>query len=316
MLPGIRGYLGPDDGQVCVDNQRFAQYIASEIPSLNRLARQLVPDCDADDLVQETLLRAYQAIDRFDGRHPRAWVRTIMRNAWKNMLRDRARMQISPTEDQILTRHQPICADPERGSIHDILEPGLADALAALPAPQYAALSLVDLDGFSYQQTADLLNIPFGTVLSRVHRGRQRMRDQLIAITMAAAAQSRPGSNQSAVTTSGDTAELARSCSLYRTMIRHEPVIAFSVDKDGIILSREGKGLALLGQSSGAGVGQHFADFHRAAPAVLANAERAHDVKCGTARLELCGTSWDAYQSAIRDLNGQVAGVVGMVVLR
>jgi RNA polymerase sigma-70 factor (ECF subfamily) len=314
-LPVARRMLG-EIGQASAAHQRFTQYVTPEIPRLNRLAMQLVVGCDADDLVQETLLRAYRAIDRFDGRHPRAWVCTIMRNTWKNMLRDRAHMTIV-CEDSVLERQMPICSDREQMPIHDMLEPGLADALAALPAPQYAAVSLVDLDGFSYQQAAELLSIPAGTVTSRVHRGREQLRDQLIAITMANTAHPAKRSNPPPVPTRArDLTEAAQAGSLYRTLIRHEPVIVFSIDTDGTILSRDGMGLAILGQSPGAGVGQRFADFHRASPAVIAHAERALAGQCTRARLELRGTCWEAYQSLVRNPNGQLACVVGAVVLR
>lgn len=68
--------------------EAFARYVLPEIDVLYRVARSITRhDADAEDLVQDTMLRAFRSIDRFDGRHPRAWLLTIMRNAQINRVR-------------------------------------------------------------------------------------------------------------------------------------------------------------------------------------------------------------------------------------
>src|SRR6056297_4282422 len=71
-------------------DQRFRDQVLTELPVLLRVARRLTQDGhDAEDLVQDTLVRAYRAFDRFDGRYPRAWLLTILRNTHRNQLRKR-----------------------------------------------------------------------------------------------------------------------------------------------------------------------------------------------------------------------------------
>ncbi len=135
---------------------------------------------DAEDVVQETLIRAYRSIERFDGRHPRAWLLTILRNANVNRTR---RRRPSLFADPAEGHRRLEAADPEPSAEEeatvDLFDDAVADALEGL-APRFRQIvELVDLDGLSYQETADVLGIPIGTVMSRLHRARRRMREQL-----------------------------------------------------------------------------------------------------------------------------------------
>jgi len=158
--------------------------VEPEIAVLYRVASTLVRQpADAQDLVQDTLVRAYRAIDRFDGAHPRAWLLTILRNTHRNRLRTRLPLLLNAEQGQdtdVLDRG----GDPR--SAEDIvvdaaLEAGVADALAALPTMHRAVVQLVDVDGLSYAEAAEALGIPRGTVMSRLHRARARIRTRLAA---------------------------------------------------------------------------------------------------------------------------------------
>lgn len=167
--------------------QRFATWVVPEIEVLFRVARTLTRPADAEDLVQDTLLRAYRAIDRFDGRHPRAWLLTIMRNAQVNRVR-RRRPDLLDDPDRTLTEMADTAsraASPESLVVGEMFDTVVDDAVARLPERFRKALELVDIAGLSYQETADALGIPVGTVMSRIHRARKRIRKRLAAAGLA-----------------------------------------------------------------------------------------------------------------------------------
>jgi RNA polymerase sigma-70 factor, ECF subfamily len=160
----------------------FRRYVVPELPVLLRVARRITGDpTDAEDLVQETLVRAYRAIDSFDGRHPRAWLLTILRNTWRNMNR-RARPRLLDSDEDIVSVAA-TGADGRGGAeehvLDRVLDAELARALQDLSHKHRAAIVLVDIDGLSYQEAADVLAVPTGTVMSRLHRARQRLRRRL-----------------------------------------------------------------------------------------------------------------------------------------
>jgi RNA polymerase sigma-70 factor, ECF subfamily len=161
----------------------FREYVVPELDVLLRVARRLTGSPDtAEDLVQETLIRAYRAVDRFDGRHPRAWLLTILRNTWKNMNR-RAKPLFADDPEELLKRAPARGADGRSGAEEQVLDTGfdqrLAEALTDLAPIHQQVVLLVDVDGLSYQETADVLGVPTGTVMSRLHRARRQLRDRL-----------------------------------------------------------------------------------------------------------------------------------------
>lgn len=163
-------------------DQAFARHVVPEIDVLFRVAMSITRDnANAEDLVQETLLRAYRSIGRFDGAHPRAWLLTIMRNAHLNSLR-RQRPELLRDPD---TQMEQI-ADPagHAASAESIVMEGAFDAVVEtafndLPDRFKRVVELVDIGQLSYQEAADVIGIPVGTVMSRLHRARRRIRDRL-----------------------------------------------------------------------------------------------------------------------------------------
>jgi RNA polymerase sigma-70 factor (ECF subfamily) len=138
---------------------------------------------DTEDLVQDTLLRAYRAIDRFDGAHPRAWLLTIMRNTQINRTR-RRRPELLHDPDAAFAQLAATEADsqaPEELVVVQTLDAVISDALAALPDRYREIVTLVDVDGLTYAEAAETLGVPIGTVMSRLHRARVRLRRRLSA---------------------------------------------------------------------------------------------------------------------------------------
>ena len=162
----------------------FARYVLPEVDVLYRVAYSITRhQADAEDLVQDTMLRAFRSIERFDGRHPRAWLLTIMRNAQVNRVRRRRPGLLNDPDDA--ADRAIAMADtgpgPEDVVMASRFDSVVEDAYLALPDKFREVIDLVDLGGLSYDEAADLLEIPGGTVMSRLHRGRKRIREALRA---------------------------------------------------------------------------------------------------------------------------------------
>jgi RNA polymerase sigma-70 factor, ECF subfamily len=161
---------------------RFREQVLSELEVLYRVARRLTRSAtEAEDLVQDALLRAYRGFDGFDGRYPRAWLLTILRNTHYNRIRKR---RPDLLDDEVAQRLPASGADGRRDgtserALHDDFDPLVREAVTSLSPNHRAVLALVDLDELSYREAADLLGVPVGTVMSRLHRARRKVRAHL-----------------------------------------------------------------------------------------------------------------------------------------
>ena len=168
---------GPPDAEAA-----FREFVVPEVDVLLRVALSITRSvADAEDLVQDTLLRAYRSMESFDGRHPRAWLLTILRNAEVNRTR-RPRPGLLDDPDEVVRRLS--ASDDRRSEPETILMDGLFDehldaALRGLPERFRIPIELVDVDELSYEEAAAILDVPVGTVTSRLSRGRKRLRDHL-----------------------------------------------------------------------------------------------------------------------------------------
>lgn len=161
--------------------ESFRRYVEPEIEVLLRVAHTLVGPADAEDLVQETLVRAWRGMDRFDGRYPRAWLLTILRNTNMNMHR---RRRPDTVEDvTTYTDARPAFGiDPpstEDQVMASLLPEDLERAVASLDTKFRTVLLLIDVDQLTYAEAADALGVPVGTVMSRLSRARDRVRHYL-----------------------------------------------------------------------------------------------------------------------------------------
>jgi RNA polymerase sigma-70 factor (ECF subfamily) len=149
----------------------FHQDIEAAIPALRRYARALTRDAEtADDLVQDTLVRALRSEHLFHGGDVRSWLYTILTNLNRNRLRSLARR---PTLTPIEDNDAPDAAGPEAGG-RDIER-----ALALLVDEQRTALLLVVLEGLTYREVAEVQGVPIGTVMSRLARARVQIKTYL-----------------------------------------------------------------------------------------------------------------------------------------
>jgi RNA polymerase sigma-70 factor (ECF subfamily) len=147
-----------------------AKRLVDLIPRLRRYARALVGDrTTADDLVQDTLERAWAKLHLYRrGTDLRAWLFTVMHNVHVNRIR--ATRATDPLDEEM-----PELAQPQRQP-DALLIRDLDRAIARLPADQRAVLLLVTLEEMSYDEVARTLGIPIGTVMSRLSRGRDKLR--------------------------------------------------------------------------------------------------------------------------------------------
>jgi RNA polymerase sigma-70 factor (ECF subfamily) len=145
----------------------FERIALPHLGSLAWFARRLSGGAAADDLVQETYLRAWRAFGGFDGLNPRAWLFRILINIHLGEGRRRKAWELHAESS-----HQAICAPDDRG-------PEILQALGRLPEEQRTVLLLQVVEGFTCQEMADILAVPIGTVMSRLSRARQAMRSLL-----------------------------------------------------------------------------------------------------------------------------------------
>lgn len=151
--------------------------VESLLPGLRRYARALTRDASAaDDLVQDTLVRAYEKADSYSaGRPLRTWLFAILYRQYVDGLRREASQR--KRDARIADGASPSTMgsdDPEQA----IYLREIAARFAALPDPQRAALHLIAVEGLSYQDAANALDVPIGTVMSRLSRARAALRRQ------------------------------------------------------------------------------------------------------------------------------------------
>ena len=165
----------------------FPQAVSENIDALYRGALRMTGSRDeAEDLVQETFLRAYRFRHQFQpGTNFKAWLFKIQTNIFRSRYRKlwNAPQSLEDTEEFYLYQHLGPDTPPGDDPAGDVLDKlGVEEvrrAIEDLPAVYRAAVLLTDVEGFSYKETADILDIPVGTVMSRLHRGRQRLQKKL-----------------------------------------------------------------------------------------------------------------------------------------
>jgi RNA polymerase sigma-70 factor (ECF subfamily) len=140
---------------------------------------------DAEDLVQDTVVRALRFRDRFEpGTNLRAWLYTILHNTWRNRVRDTAREALDVASDRIeelASRPDgPTEVEtPERVLLRATMDADLKEALDELPEAFRQAVWLRDVEEFAYAEIAKMLDVPIGTVMSRISRGRRLLFEKL-----------------------------------------------------------------------------------------------------------------------------------------
>jgi RNA polymerase sigma-70 factor (ECF subfamily) len=168
----------------------FESEALSFLDALYRTALRMTrSEAEAEDLVQETYIRAFRFRQQFTpGTNLKAWLFRILTNTFINQYRRKAARpettELDDVEESILYRHMrdvspgSASPDPEAELIDSTLSSEVKDALEALPE-KFRTTLLLDVEGFSYKEIAEMLDIPIGTVMSRLHRGRKFLQKRL-----------------------------------------------------------------------------------------------------------------------------------------
>src|SRR5262249_17329687 len=162
------------------ERERFGQALLPHLDAAYNLARWLTrDDHDAADLVQAAYLRALKSFGGFHGANSRAWLLTIVRNAaytWHE--RKRARGPASSFDEEIHGVGADVM-DPEKQLLREDQKQSVRRAVEELPLDLREVVVLRELEGLSYKEIAAVANIPLGTVMSRLARARERLRQRL-----------------------------------------------------------------------------------------------------------------------------------------
>ena len=173
------------------DKAKFSEQAMQYMDALYTAALRLTHNAaDAEDLVQETYLKAYRGFGGFEeGTNLRAWLYRILTNTFINSYRSKKRRpdetDIEEVEDLYLYRRLGglEAAAASRSAEDELLDfftdAEVKEAVDALPEQFRLAVLLSDVEGFSYKEISEILDIPIGTVMSRLHRGRKALQRQL-----------------------------------------------------------------------------------------------------------------------------------------
>jgi RNA polymerase sigma-70 factor, ECF subfamily len=173
------------------DDDLEARFEAEALPLLNgmysaafRLTRNAA---DAEDLIQETFLRAYRGFHQFEeGTNLKAWLYRILMNTFINSYRKKQREPQTISDEEVedwylYSKMAERGAEPsaETSVIESLPDEDVQEALSSLPDQFRIAVLLADVEGFSYKEIAEITGVPIGTVMSRLHRGRRALEKRL-----------------------------------------------------------------------------------------------------------------------------------------
>ncbi|MFN7115472.1 MAG: sigma-70 family RNA polymerase sigma factor [Saprospiraceae bacterium] len=169
-------------------NRIFEEEFLPQIDALYTFAYHLTyNEDDANDLVQETYLKAFRFIDKYnEGTNAKAWLFKILKNAFINQYRRKSK-QPTQVDYEDITSYQDVEEDTNLSGYADLREEmfqtmmgdEVTNAINALPVDFRVVILLCDIEGFTYEEISKILDIPIGTVRSRLHRARNMLKDKL-----------------------------------------------------------------------------------------------------------------------------------------
>ena len=166
-----------------------ARFVRDVLPLVDQLYRAALRytrrPADAEDLVQETMVKAYSGFHRFtDGTNVRAWLFRILTNTWISSYRSAQRRVDEVFSADVAEVWPTAGGNPsaELAVLEAMGDEVVRDALQALPEGQRLVVYYADVEGFRYKEIAEILGLPLGTVMSRLHRGRAHLRALLMDV--------------------------------------------------------------------------------------------------------------------------------------
>jgi len=142
---------------------------------------------DAEDLVQDTIVKAYRFFSSYEkGTNAKAWLFRILKNSFINNYRKTSKKPQQVDYDEVSSFYESIRAertdtsDLERVMYRELIDDDVSKALQELPEDFRTVVLLCDVEGFTYEEIANMLDVPIGTIRSRLHRGRNLLKTQLL----------------------------------------------------------------------------------------------------------------------------------------
>lgn len=188
--------------------ERFERDALPLVDQLYAAARRYTRNvADAEDLVQETMVKAYSSFHTYrDGTNVRAWLFRILTNTWINSYRTAQRRPQEVFADELsdaqlaeVAQRFPLgVVSAELAALESMGDDDVRAAMRALPESQGVVVYYADVAGFRYKEIAEILQIPVGTVMSRLHRGRRALRSRLVEMAVARGYLDRPSRNGTA----------------------------------------------------------------------------------------------------------------------
>ena len=177
----------PTSGEQVKLNTDFEKEAVPHMNSVYNFALRMTGDADdADDLVQETFLKAFRFFDKFErGTNCKAWLFRILKNSFINDYRKQTKEPDKVDYEDVQNFYETIKSDEidsshyEHDAFTNLLDDEISKAIAKLPEDFRTVIILNDIEGFTYEEIADFVDIPVGTVRSRLHRARKMLYSQL-----------------------------------------------------------------------------------------------------------------------------------------
>ncbi|WP_103666166.1 sigma-70 family RNA polymerase sigma factor [Gracilimonas amylolytica] len=166
----------------------FDEEILPHMDALYNFALRLTTDPnDAEDLVQDTIVKAYRFFSSYEkGTNAKAWMFRILKNSFINNYRKTSKKPSQVDYDEVSSYYESIRAertdtsDLESLMFREMMDDDLSNALTRLPEDFRTVVLLCDVEGYTYEEIANMLDVPIGTIRSRLHRGRNLLKTELL----------------------------------------------------------------------------------------------------------------------------------------
>jgi RNA polymerase sigma-70 factor (ECF subfamily) len=168
--------------------QDFNEEIIPHLDALYNFGLRLTSDPnDAEDLVQDTIVKAYRFFSSYEkGTNAKAWLFRILKNSYINNYRKKSKKPQEVDYDEVASFYETIRADRTESSdledkmFRELIDDDLTSALEKIPEDFRTVVLLCDVEDFTYEEIANMLDVPIGTIRSRLHRGRNLLKTQLM----------------------------------------------------------------------------------------------------------------------------------------